>query len=83
MINTISKKWLYDERTRPKIYISTSSQRRKAIAVISALLGRILDAECRYRHNIPYTPRFSAHYYESERFIAMLEDVICILEDIF
>jgi len=82
MKNTISKKWLYDERTRPPIYISTSSQRRKAIAVISAYLGRILDAECRYRCHIPYTPCFSAHYYESEQFITMLEDVICILEDI-
>jgi hypothetical protein len=64
------------------IGISSPAQRLRAVAALAAHLERVLGAERRHRAAMPYTPRTSAEFCESERRVAALEDAICILREI-
>jgi hypothetical protein len=67
----------YRKGDRHSMPLQTMAQRRVAVAAISMCLTRVLDAERCYRAKAQYD-----QHYESERLVGVLEDAICILDEI-
>jgi ribosomal protein L7/L12 len=69
-------------KNREKAYV-TKPQRRKAIREITQALELIMAAEKRYVENAPLNLQATQKYEEAEQNVAILEEVLAILEDLF
>jgi hypothetical protein len=71
------------DASRPLPDVSTRRRRRKEVKDLLLRLKRILEAEERYRDNIPENLQGSAVGDSADNIIELLSDVICSLEDVY
>ena len=67
----------------PSADLSSRAKRRKAVKLVARLLEQVRDAEAAYLGRIPENLRDSDAYDATDQYIALLDDAIGAVEDIY